>query len=208
MLDRWSLKLIKRPAQQCAAFLSKQGITADQVTVLGFFIGMMAIPLIVTGHYGLALYVILLNRMADGIDGELARIHGSTDRGAFLDIVLDFIFYSAVIFAFAVADPINNALPAAALIFSFMGTGSSFLAFAIMAERRNLDSMHYPNKGFHYLHGITEGTETILFFVAMCLFPQYFVQLAWLFFGLCVLTTITRIISGAYTLSLPEIREN
>jgi phosphatidylglycerophosphate synthase len=204
MLDRYSLKLIKQPLNAVAKPLVKMGVSADQITVAGFVIGMTSIPLIAFEFYWLAALCILLNRTMDGLDGAVARLSESTDRGAYLDIVLDFIFYSGVVFGFALANPENNALAASALIFSFMGTGSSFLAFAILAERRNLSSMTYPNKGFYYINGITEGTETILFLLAMCIFPAYFVVLAWVFFSLCVITTATRVISGAHTLSLPQ----
>lgn len=201
MLDRWSLKLIKPPLDAIASGLSKTSVKADHVTVAGFVIGMVSVPLIAWHQYTLAAVCIVLNRVFDGLDGALARKTASTDRGAYLDIVLDFIFYSAVVFAFALANPQTNALAASALIFSFMGTGSSFLAFAIMAERLKLTSMTYPNKGFYYLNGITEGTETIFFLLAMCIWPLSFPIIAWIFFALCVITTITRVLSGAHTLS-------
>lgn len=202
MLDRWSLKLIKPPLKATAKQLNKAGLKADHVTVIGFFIGMIALPLLAFEFYLGAALCILANRLCDGLDGELARLTEATDRGAYLDIVLDFIFYSAIVFGFALSNPAINALPAAALIFSFMGTGSSFLAFAILAERRELTSMTYPNKGFYYLNGITEGTETIAFLLLMCFLPAYFPVIAWVFFSLCVITTVTRVLSGAHTLSL------
>jgi phosphatidylglycerophosphate synthase len=200
MLDRWSLKLIKPPLKHMANKLKSKGIKADQVTLTGFFLGMLAVPAIAFEAYLTGLLFIVLNRVCDGLDGELARSTEPTDRGAYLDIVLDFIFYAAVVFAFALANPASNALAASALLFAFMGTGSSFLAFAIMAERLNINSMTYPNKGFYYLNGITEGTETIAFFVVMCLFPMHFSLLAWVFFTLCIITTATRVIGGAHTL--------
>lgn len=203
MLDRYSLKVIKQPLIAIASKLVKFGVKADQITVAGFFVGMLAIPFLAFEHYLIAALCIMLNRTMDGLDGAVARLSESTDRGAYLDIVLDFIFYSGVVFGFALANPEQNALAASALIFSFMGTGSSFLAFAILAERRQLNSMTYPNKGFYYLNGITEGTETILFFLAMCFWPTHFVLLAWVFFTLCLITTATRVISGAHTLNLP-----
>ena len=205
MLDRWTLAAVKPAIQSLAKRLANRGIQADHITQSGFFLGMLCVPAIATEHYGLGLFFIALNRLLDGLDGAVARLNGATDRGAYLDIVLDFIFYAAVVFAFALANPERNALPAAALLFSFMGTGSSFLAFAILAERLNLASMRYPNKGFYYLNGITEGTETILFFVAFCLLPQYFTVLAWIFFTLCVITTATRVLSGAHTLKLASL---
>jgi phosphatidylglycerophosphate synthase len=202
MLDRWSLKIIKPPLRLAAKVLSNKGVTADQVTLTGFCLGMLAVPAIAVNAYALGLLFIVLNRIFDGLDGELARHTNPTNRGAYLDIVLDFVFYAAVVFAFAIADPESNALAASALLFAFMGTGSSFLAFAIMAERLNLSSMTYPNKGFYYLNGITEGTETIAFFILMCLLPMHFPQLAWVFFVLCIITTVTRVISGAHSLQL------
>ncbi|MFM6999566.1 MAG: CDP-alcohol phosphatidyltransferase family protein [Limnohabitans sp.] len=77
--------------------------------------------------------LLLASRLLDGLDGSVARLTQPTDAGGFLDIALDFVFYAAIPLAFAVAQPATNALPAA-LLASFIGTGSSFLAFAALAE--------------------------------------------------------------------------
>ncbi|MEX2319953.1 MAG: CDP-alcohol phosphatidyltransferase family protein [Saccharospirillum sp.] len=200
MLDRWTLTLIKPPLSRLARRANRHGVRANQVTVAGFTLGMLVVPFLALELYGAALIVILLNRLADGLDGELARVQGATDGGALLDIVLDFVFYAAVIAGFALANPADNALAAAFLLWGFMGTASSFLAYAILAERRKLSSMTYPSKGFYYLGGLAEGTETIAFLVAMCLFPAQFVWLAWAFFGLCAVTTLTRVVGGYHSL--------
>jgi phosphatidylglycerophosphate synthase len=201
MLDRWAMKMVRHPLGLGATFLHRRGISANQISLTGFAVGMLALPCLLLNWYGFALLCILLNRAADGLDGHVARLAKPTDAGAYLDITLDFIFYSAVVFGFALADPGQNSLAAAALIFSFIGTGSSFLAFGIMAERRNISNFRYPNKGFYYLDGLAEGFETILFFVLCCLFPQKFVAFAWIFAGLCYLTTIIRVVSGYRTLT-------
>ncbi len=201
MLDRWSLKLIANPLARGAKIIANTQISANQITWAGFIIGMSVLPTLASQYFSLALILIIINRLFDGLDGALARHTKPTNQGAYLDIVLDFIFYSAVIFGFALADPQTNALPAAALIFGFMGTGSSFLAFAILAERLSLTAINYPSKGFYYLGGLTEGTETLLFFIAMCVWPQHFALLAWIFFALCIVTTFTRVFGGAKTLS-------
>ncbi|HET6469037.1 MAG TPA: CDP-alcohol phosphatidyltransferase family protein, partial [Geminicoccaceae bacterium] len=135
-------------------------------------------------------------RVADGLDGALARRRGPTDLGGFLDIVLDFLIYSGFVFAFALADPAANALAAAFLIFSFVGTGGSFLAFAAMAAKRRLEMPEGTSRSLYYLGGLTEGTETILFFVLFCLFPAWFPVLATLFGALCWLTTAARIMTA------------
>ncbi|MFK7871101.1 MAG: CDP-alcohol phosphatidyltransferase family protein, partial [Roseobacter sp.] len=86
--------------------------------------------------------------------------------------------------------------PAAILIASFIGTGASFLAFSIIAERRGLSAKDFPTKGIFYLGGLTEGAETIAAFVAFCLWPTSFPLLAYLFAAACLLTTITRLYAG------------
>lgn len=200
MLDRYSLKIVTPLLGSLAGYLRKKGIKADQITMVSFAVGLLGVVMIVRHHYLLAGLLILLNRLGDGVDGTLARLDGTTDRGAFLDICLDFIFYSAVVLGFALAEPDRNSLAAAFLIFSFVGTGSSFLAYAIMAERRSLADHRLPDKGFYYLGGLAEGTETIIFFVLVCLFPPLFSFLAWFFGAICLLGTAARIVYGYRTL--------
>jgi phosphatidylglycerophosphate synthase len=196
MLDNWAAQRIKYPLTMTAAFLASRGVAANQMTLAGFVVGMLTLPFLAMQWYGAALICILLNRLADGLDGNIARMTTTTDAGAFLDISLDFIFYSAVVLGFALADPAANALAAAALIFSFIGTGSSFLAFAIMAERRKIRNIRFADKGFCYVDGLIEGTETLLFLILCCLLPAYFPILAWIFAGLCVFSTVIRLVSG------------
>jgi phosphatidylglycerophosphate synthase len=164
-------------------------VSADAVTLAGFAAGLAAAALIASQAYLAGLACILLNRLLDGLDGAVARQAGASDRGAFLDIVLDFFFYALIPVAFALADPAANALPAAVLLLSFVGTGSSFLAFATVAAKRGIASTAFPQKGIYYLGGLTEGTETIIAFAAMCLWPQSFAAIAWLFACLAFVTT-------------------
>ncbi len=194
------MKIVRHPLGIGAMILHNRGITANQISLTGFFLGMLAVPCLFLNWYLPALVCIILNRVADGLDGQVARLATPTDAGGYLDITLDFIFYSAIVFGFALADPASNSLAAAALLFSFMGTGGSFLAFGIMAERREISNFRYPNKGFYYLDGLAEGFETILFLVLFCLFPESFAVLAWIFAVICYLTTIIRVISGYRTL--------
>jgi len=200
MFDRLTLRLLRKPLDRGAVLLKAAGYRPDQVTVASFCIGLFAVIVLYLQLYWLALLVIVLNRLGDGLDGALARITEVSDGGGYLDIVLDFIFYSAVVLGFALADPLENALPAAVLLFTFTGTGGSFLAFAVMAERQGLQSEVYPAKGMYYLTGLAEGTETILFFCLFCIFPEYFPELAYCFAALCLITVTSRVITGYTTL--------
>jgi len=192
MLDRAARRMVDPMLDQLAGAAQQRCLTANQVTIAGFVCGVAAVAAIGFQFYGLGLLLILANRLADGVDGALARRTGATDLGGYLDIVLDFIVYSGAAFAFALAQP-DHALAAAFLIFSFMGTGSSFLAFAIFAAKRKLDGEATVDKSFYYLGGITEGTETILLFVFILLFPGWFAAAAYVYGALCWLTTIGRI---------------
>lgn len=192
MIDRFLYPVQTRLLRPLAARLVAGGMTADGMTLAGFAVGLGAVPLLALGLPGAALACILLNRLADGLDGTMARLTRPTDRGAFLDIALDFFFYAAVPFGFALGDPAANALAAAALVTAFVGTGSSFLAFAVLAARRGMSAAAYPTKGIFYLGGLTEGAETIAVFVLMCLFPAWFPALAWGFAALCAVATVLR----------------
>ena len=196
MFDRQMLAITKPLVDRIARQLNGIGITANQVSFTGFAFGMVSAALIAHGDIMAAIVPLLLNRLLDGLDGAVARFSTPTDRGAFLDITLDFLFYAGVPLAFAFCDPERNALAAAVLLASFIGTGVSFLAYAIMAEKRGEKSTEYPSKSFYYLGGLTEGFETVLCFVLMCLWPQHFAVLAYVYAAMCCVTTLTRLVAG------------
>ena len=196
MFDAALRRLIDPPLNRAGLFLHQRGVSANAVTVFGFVIGIGALPALALGRADIALACILLNRLMDGVDGAIARQAGPTDLGGYLDIVLDFLFYSAVPFGFALMMP-DYALAAAFLIFSFVGTGCSFLTYAIVAEKRKITTDIRGLKSFYYLGGLTEGGETIGFFILICLLPQHFSELAWIFGSLCWVTTVTRIWAAA-----------
>lgn len=195
MLDAAMRRLIDPPLDSAARRLARLGVGADALTLGGFLIGLGAVPLLAEGLPFAALALILLNRLLDGLDGAVARTGGATDRGGYLDIVCDFVFYAAVPLGFALADP-SWALPAAFLIFSFVGSGSTFLAFAIIAGKRGISTDSQGRKSFFYLGGLTEGTETILFFVLICLRPEWFPAAAAIFGMLCLATAAGRAVSA------------
>ncbi len=192
MLDARIRRAIDPALDRIGAALACRGLGANEVTVGGFLMGVAAWGALGASAYGLAAALILANRLADGLDGAVARRKGPTDLGGYLDIVLDFIFYAGVPFFFAVGRP-ETALSAAFLAFSFVGTGGSFLAFAAIAARRGLTTTTHGRKAIYYLGGLTEGTETIGLFILICLLPEQFDLLAWTFGVLCWLTTASRV---------------
>lgn len=198
MLDLAARRLIDPPLNRLAAALAARRVGANAITLAGFGFGLLAMTLVAGQFYLTALVPLAFNRLADGVDGALARQTRPTDLGGYLDIVLDFIFYAGFVFAFALAEPARG-LAAAFLIFSFVGTGTSFLGFAVFAAKRGrIDADNVgAGKAFRYLGGLTEGTETILLFVFLCLFPAAFAPTAWLFGIACWLTTLGRVLTAA-----------
>lgn len=200
MLDPYLIAFLQKPLRRLALYAWEKKIGADWISLTGFAFGILAALCIYLGYFLAAIVLIGLNRLADGVDGEVARLGQPSDAGAFLDIVLDFLFYAGIVTAFALAEPGQNGLFAAILLFSFIGTATSFLAFAIMAKGQGLRSTIYPQKGFYYLEGLTEATETVMFFILCCLFPSLFPLLATIFAVLCLITTAFRIYWGYQTL--------
>ena len=193
MLDRFAISLLRPPVTAAAKVLVRAGVGANSITVVGFAIGLIAAILIANSAYLAGATAIFISRICDALDGSVARQTHSTDAGGFLDIALDFLFYASIPLAFAVANPDTNALAAATLLAAFVGTSSSFLAFATLAAKRGLTSLDYPDKSFYFLGGLTEATETLACFAAMCLWPQHFALLAYSFSALCAITIATRI---------------
>ena len=197
MLDRYATKLIKPAVDTLAKKLAQAGVKADKITLVGFSVGIFAAILIAACAYSAGAAAILLSRLCDALDGAVARQTQASDAGGFLDISLDFLFYASIPLAFAIANPAANALPAAALLAAFMGTGSCFLAYAALAAKRGMSSsVQYPHKSFYFLGSLAEATETLAFFMAMCIWPEHFALLAYLFAALCCVTIATRIYGG------------
>lgn len=193
MLDRYARQLLDPPLNRIGAGLAMRGFTADGVTLIGLGLGLLAALLIALGAPGWALVPLLASRVADGLDGAVARATRKTDFGGYLDIAADFLFYGAIPLAFVLNDPAMNGAAGAFLLASFYFNGTSFLGYAILAEKHGHKTDAQGQKSLYYSNGILEGTETILFFVLICLIPDYFALLSWMFGGLCFATATLRI---------------
>lgn len=193
MLDG-ALKRRLDPALDAAgAALAARGVSANSVTLAALVLGLSAAGLIVAGQTAAALAVLLASRLLDGLDGAVARHTRPTDFGGFLDIVLDFVFYGAIPLAFVILDPVANGVAGAALIFSFYVNGASFLAYAVVAEKRGLSSEARGKKSIYFTTGLAEAAETFAAFAIMCLWPAWFPAVALLFAGICLYTALARI---------------
>jgi phosphatidylglycerophosphate synthase len=194
MLDGVARRALGPGIDRLGRALARLGVGADQVTLLGFALGVIAAGAIAATYYRLGLALILLSRLCDGLDGAVARASAKSDRGGFLDIVLDFAFYGLIPLGFVVADPAKNAVAGATLLFSFYVNGASFLAYAIMAEKRGLSTEARGAKSLYFTSGLAEASETIIVFALFCLAPPLFAPIAYVFAALTLLTASARIV--------------
>ncbi|MDA9930623.1 CDP-alcohol phosphatidyltransferase family protein [Alphaproteobacteria bacterium] len=203
MFDAALRPWVDRILNPVGIWLAARNVGANTLTAAGFGVGIAAVIAVALGYFWLAFILIIINRIFDGLDGAVARATKITDFGGFLDITSDFIFYSAVPFGFVLVDP-GNGSAGCFLVFSFVGSGASFLAFAIIAEKRGILTETQGKKAFFYVGGLTEGTETIIFLLTVTALPQLFVPLALIFGVLCWVTTANRVWSAAQLLSTAD----
>jgi phosphatidylglycerophosphate synthase len=194
MLDGLMRKLIDPPLNAMGRQVARRGVSADAITVIGLILGLIAAGVIALGwSTWLALVPLLASRVADGLDGAVARATKKTDFGGFLDIGCDFLFYGAIPLAFVLRDTSENGMAGAFLLMTFYANGATFLAYAILAEKRGMQTAARGQKSLYFTAGLLEGTETIVFFVALCLWPWAFAPLSWAFGALCLATALARV---------------
>ena len=191
MLDPLMRRLIDPPLKGAAAIWPRK-ISANQITIFGLLLGVGCFLAIITNAMTAALSFLALNRLADGLDGAVARAQTPSDLGAYLDIVSDFLLWGLLPIGFVILDS-NNAIAAAVLLSSFSMSMTVFLAFAIMAEKRGLETNTQGYKNFFYIAGLAEGTETIAFFAIVIIWPGIFIPAAFIYAGIVYLSVIGRV---------------
>lgn len=194
MLDGYIRKAIDPTLDRAGEWLANLGVDADTITLVGLAFGLFSAALIAIGAGGvIVLLPLLVGRLMDGLDGAVARATAKTDFGGYLDIACDFLFYGAVPLAFVWRDGDANAAAGAFLLASFYFNATTFLGYAVLAEKYQLETRARGEKSLYFTAGLMEGTETIILFALVALFPGLFAPLAWVFGILCFVTAFARI---------------
>ena len=198
MFDRSIQRLTQKPLSILGKFLLKI-FKPNQITIIGFFFGIVMCFLIFIHSYFLAILFLFLNRLCDGLDGVMARQTSPSPLGAYLDIILDFIIYAAFVLVFSLQNEINL-LTGVFLLFSYICTGTTFLTQAIIQPQLDYSQQDHDDvkdeipKSFIYASGLIEGSETIFFMFICLILPKTFPILGFLFGMLCLITAIARVI--------------
>ncbi len=206
MLDSTLRKWIDAPLNSVAK-LVPQKISANSITIVGFLIGVLSFISIIKGQFTLALIFLALNRFFDGLDGAVARRHGATDLGGYLDITADFLLWALLPLGFALHN-VETALAAAVLLSSFAMSMTVFLAFAVLAEKRGAQTSAQGKKSFFYLAGLAEGAETIGLFAFVMVFPSQFIAAALIFSAFVYISVLGRLMVSVQQLKEPTNGQN
>lgn len=197
MLDAAARQILAKPLDRAAAVIDRPWVTPDRVTVVGLLIGLASAAAAAGQLWWVALVLWLGSRLADGLDGPLARRRrvgvGGSEAGGFLDIASDFVVYGSFVVGVAVGSG-QSLTPFLLVLLAYYLNGSAFLAFSSIAERtgRRIDD----GRSLSFLGGLAEGTETIVVHSLWCLLPAYAGGIAWVWALVVLVSAGQRIIGG------------
>ncbi|QHY94398.1 Inner membrane protein YnjF [Streptomyces sp. S4.7] len=199
MLDARARTLLSGPLDRAAALLDRPAVTPDRLTALGMLTGLASAGSAAAGWWSAAVVLWLLSRLADGLDGPLARRRGTASSGAggFLDISADFLVYGAFVVGVAVGVG-GPALPFLLVLLAYYVNGTVFLAFSSIAERtgRRGDGRRSGGRSLNFLGGLAEGGETIAVHTLWCLLPGFAHTIAWVWAAVVAVTAAHRVVTG------------
>ena len=190
MLDTPVRRRITPVLDRAARAPGVRALSPGAVTAVGLLVGIGACVAAALGAWALALVLWLLNRTLDGLDGAIARRRGPTDLGGMLDFVADFVVYGGFVVGVAIAVP-DARVACTALLAAYLLNNVALLSFASLVEKRRLE--YGDERSLRFTPALTEGTETILAYVAFCLFPSRADVVAWVFCGLVMVSATQRI---------------
>ncbi len=168
-----------------AIVLSNLGISADLLTVIGIVMAVGAAYVIATGHFLIAIVMLLACGLPDLLDGPIAKATGTASvRGAFLD---------------SVADRVTDALLLGGLAWYLAGTSHpryAVLALGVLAasflvsyQRSKAESLGLSAKG-----GIMERAERMILLGVGFLAHVLLIPVLWLMLALTLLTALQRFV--------------
>lgn len=203
VMDEPARRALGRWLQPVARGASTAGLRPLHLTLVGLVLGIGAAVAVALGRWWVGLGLWLVSRLADGLDGVLARLQaGSSDVGGFLDIMADFAVYGAFVLGVAVALP-DARVACTALVVTYYLNGSAFLAISGLAEKRRQDVVD-GDRSLQFVAGLAEGTETFLahtaFAVLGAVAAAWVPTAVWAFTAMVAVTVVQRLAFGARVL--------
>lgn len=195
MLDNLLRHLKDRLLEPLARALP--GATPTAITLLALAVGLAGIALLTQQYYGWALLCWLLNRLLDGLDGAVARLHHrQSDWGGYVDILSDYAVYAGFPVARVVATPSTAGYLSLGFLLAcfYINTASWMYLAAILEKRKHGAGTRGELTTITMPAGLIGGTETIIFYSLFLLWPAYLVPLYSLMAGLVLVTVGQRLV--------------
>lgn len=193
MLDAAFRSRLGGPLDRVARRLSDVGVSPNAVTTTGLLIGIGCCVAVAYERWWLGLILWICNRIADGLDGPIARLgspaggHGR-ELGGFFDIMADFAIYGGVLIAIAIALP-ETRLACLVTLLAYYLSGSSFLAFSSLATKLEVEG---DGRSLVFPAGLAEGSETIAAYIVILAFPQHAEVMLWVWAAIVFITLLQR----------------
>ncbi len=197
MLDSYARGLYRPAIDRLAATAARHGVAAGAVTAAGLTIGVAACVAVAFELWLVALALWLANRVLDGLDGAVARRTKPTDLGGMLDFLADFVVYGGFVVAVSIAVP-DARVACTVLLAAYLLNNVALLSFASLIEKRAMALG--DERSLRFTAGLTEGTETVIAYVAICLLPTHAGTVAWVFAAMVLVTVAQRVALAVRTL--------
>jgi len=210
MFDARVRQILETPLGRAAAVIDRRWLSPDRLTLVGLVVGLGSAVAAAAQLWLAALILWLVSRLADGLDGPLARRRrarqppqaDASQAGGFLDITADFIVYGSTVVG--VAAGVSTAYgapwwPFALVLLAYYINGTAFLAFSSIAERtgRTMDD----GRSLSFLGGLAEGTETIVVHSLWLVFPEVAWQIAVGWALVVGVSALERVVAGYRSLA-------
>lgn len=188
MLDTGARKYVQPFIALGGKFFIKLGLSANNVTMIALFLGMMAGVLSYFGYQLLALGSLWISGYLDAVDGTIARLKGSTGFGTVMDITFDRMVEISIIIGLALKYP-GNEIYFLFLACSIIITMTIFLTTGTMADKAS-------EKSFYYQAGLAERTEGFIMFSLMMVFTSHLKILTLIFTLMIIITAVQRFLEA------------
>jgi len=200
MFDSYLRRFKDQAGTPLARHMSR--VSPMAISVSALVVGLLATYAAFKGQYLFAFGLWILNRILDGLDGLIARLHNrQSDFGGYVDILIDYIVYAALPIGLVAGSPSSEHY--LALIFMlavFYVNSASWMYLAAILEKR---ATHDPETQTTIVMpaGVIGGFETIVAYGIFLFFPVYTTVLFSIFAILVFITILQRLIWAKRTLS-------
>jgi len=189
MLDTYGRKYVSSLFKVVANIFLKLNITPNNITIIGFIIGLLPFVFISFDKPLIAVSFLWVSGFLDAVDGEMARVsNNSTPWGTLMDITFDRLVELGVVLAIALKQPqcrLELLFLTSAIIISM----TIFLTVGALSQNKG-------SKSFYYQAGVAERTEGFIFFTLMILIPMHLPLIINIFSLLIIITALQRLLEA------------